>query len=95
MFEFEGLVVGGYYFLMPQGMDLYTAVRNGGLGIKDDKATDVVSEALTRAVIPDPKFEPAIPSWDSHTSTALGMGANDFVLATKMKVPTSVGRLPS
>ena len=80
VFEFEGLVVGGYYFLMPQGTDLYTAVRNGGAGIKDDEPTDVVSEALTQAVVPNPKFKPAIPKWNYHTSTAAGVEANNFVL---------------
>ena len=82
VFEFEGLVVGGRYFLMPEGTDLYTAVRNGNTGIANHKPTDVVTQALTSAVVPDPKFEPATPKWNYHTSTAT-VGGNDFVLLYK------------
>ena len=87
VFEFEGLVVGGLYFLMPEGTDLYTAVRNGNTGIANHKATDVVTQALTRAIVPvpesNPSFEPAIPKWNYHTSTAAGVGSNNFVLLYK------------
>ena len=31
----------------------------------------------------DPDFEPAIPSWDYHTSTAAGVEDNNFVLLYK------------
>ncbi len=84
VFEFEGLVVGGLYFLMPEGTDLYTAVRNGNTGIANHKATDVVTQALTRAIVPvpesNPSFEPAIPKWNYHTSTLEDEGGNDFAL---------------
>ena len=87
VFEFEGLVVGRNYFLMPESTSLYTAVRNGSDSIASQKATDVVSQALTKAIVPvpedDPDFEPAIPSWDAHTSTLEDEGPNDFALLYK------------
>ena len=87
VFEFEGLVVGRNYFLMPESTGLYTAVRNGSTSIASQKATDVVSQALTKAIVPvpedDPDFEPAIPSWDAHTSTLEDEGPNDFALLYK------------
>ena len=87
VFEFEGLVVGRNYFLMPESTGLYTAVRNGSTSIASQKATDVVSQALTKAIVPvpedDPDFEPAIPRWDAHTSTLEDEGGNDFALLYK------------
>ena len=85
VFEFEGLVVGRSYFLMPESTGLYTAVRNGSTRIASQKSTDVVTQALTNAVVPsaDPDFEPAISSWDYHTSTLEGEGGNDFALLYK------------
>ena len=88
VFMFENLVVGRLYFLMPESTGLYTAVRNGSTSIASQKATDVVTQALTSAVDPTehpdyPDFEPPIPSWNYHTSTAVGEGANDFVLLYK------------
>ena len=83
VFMFEGLTVGKHYFVKPQGTDLYTAVRSGDTDIKDEKATDVVTHALTTAGLPPaPGSEPAIPTWDYHTSTAT-VGAADFVLLYK------------
>jgi hypothetical protein len=80
-FMFENLQVGKYYFVKPQGTDLYTAVRNGSTGIKDEKTTDVVTHALTQAIVPDEDYEPNDKlSWDAHTSTLDGEGPNDFAL---------------
>ena len=82
VFVFENLVVKRLYFLMPESTGLYTAVRNGNTDIASQKSTDVVTQALTSAVVPsaDPDFEPPIPSWNYHTSMALDEGRNDFVL---------------
>ena len=82
VFVFENLVVKRLYFLMPESTGLYTAVRNGNTDIASQKSTDVVTQALTSAVVPsaDPDFEPPIPRWNYHTSMALDEGRNDFVL---------------
>ena len=83
VFMFEGLTVGKHYFVKPQGTDLYTSVRNGSTSIANEKATDVVTHALTTAGLPPaPGSEPAIPTWDYNTSTAT-VGAADFVLLYK------------
>jgi hypothetical protein len=84
VFMFEGLVVGNSYFLKPQGTDLYTAVRNGDTGVKDEKASDIVTHALTKAGLP-PKAgsEPGIPTWNYHTSKATLGDDNNFVLLYK------------
>ncbi len=83
VFMFEGLQVAKWYFVVPEGTDLYTAVRNGNLFIKDQKTGDVVNNALTTAGLPPaPGSEPAIPTWNYHTSTAT-VGAADFVLLYK------------
>ena len=80
-FMFENLQVGKYYFVKPQGTDLYTAVRNGSTGIANEMSDDVVTHALTRAIVPDEDYEPNdVLSWDAHTSTLDGEGPNDFAL---------------
>ena len=67
----------------PQGTDLYTAAGNGSTSIANERATDVLTHALTTAGLPPaPGSEPAIPSWDYHTSTAT-VGVADFVLLYK------------
>ena len=89
VFLFEGLVVGRNYFLMPESTGLYTAVRSGDTNMPSQKATDVVTHALTKAIVPvpedDPDFEPEIPEWDYHTSTAVAgsVDANSFALLYK------------
>ena len=83
VFMFEELQVGKHYFVVPEETDLYTAVRNGNLGIKNQKTSDIVNNALTTAGLPPtPGSEPAIPTWNYHTSTA-SVGAADFVLMYK------------
>jgi len=93
VYMFEGLTVKKYYFVRPEGTDLYTAVRNGNTGIAGEvptgkAATDVVvTQALTTAGLP-PKAgsEPGIPTWDYNTSEASygsGDAANNFVLLYK------------
>ena len=80
-FMFENLQVGKYYFVKPQGTDLYTAVRNGNTGIANEMSDDVVTHALTQAIVPDEDYEPNdVLSWDAHTSTLDGEGPNDFAL---------------
>ncbi|MCY4399160.1 MAG: carboxypeptidase-like regulatory domain-containing protein [Gemmatimonadetes bacterium] len=80
-FMFEALQVGKYYFLKPESTDLYTAVRNGSTSIANEMSDDVVPHALTRAIVPDEDYEPNDAlSWDAHTSTLNGEGANDFAL---------------
>ena len=85
VYSFEGLVVGNMYLVKPQETALYTAVRNGNtsIGKTAEEATDVVTHALTEAVVPNPKFKPANPSWNYHTSTAAGVQVNNFVLMYK------------
>ena len=90
VFMFEGLTVGDMYFLKPVSTDLYTAVRNGNpkIGRTAEKETDVVVHALTEATKPPPaNTEPAIPSWDYHTSEAdfstTREDENSFVLLYK------------
>ena len=80
-FMFENLQVDKYYYLMPQGTDLYTAVRVGDASMPGQKTTDVVTHALTRAIVPDDDYEPndAI-SWNARKSTLSGADANDFAL---------------
>ena len=91
VYMFEGLTRGDMYIVKPQGTDLYTAVRNGNpkIGKTAEKATDIVTHALTVAGSPpragsDP---PGIPSWDYHTSTASFSTSvdddNSFVLLYK------------
>ena len=89
VYMFEGLTVGKHYFVEPQGTGLYTAVRNGNTGVKDQVPTGktandvIVTQALTRATLPPaPGSEPAIPTWDYNNSTAT-VGAADFVLLYK------------
>ena len=85
VFMFEGLVVGNMYLVKPQETDLYTAVRNGNPDIGAEKTTDVVPHALATAGLP-PRAgtEPAIPTWNYHTSTDnLADGTADFVLLYK------------
>ncbi len=90
VFMFEGLVEGTKYFLKPVSTDLYTAVRNGNasVGKTAEKTTDVVPHALvTAGEPPKANTEPAIPSWDYHTSKASFSSttdaANSFVLLYK------------
>ena len=88
VFEFEGLVVGRLYFLMPESTGLYTAVRNGSTRIASQKSTDVVTQTLTSAMDPTehkdyPDFEPAIPKWNYHTSKMTAGGTNEFALLYK------------
>ena len=91
VYMFEGLVVEDLYFVKPVGTDLYTAVRNGNtkIGRTAEKATDVVPHALAEAGLPpeDDDPDPAIPTWDYHTSTASFStttdAANSFVLLYK------------
>ncbi len=84
VFMFEGLVVDNYYFLKPVSTDLYTAVRNGSTKIANEKTSDIVTHALTQATTPPPAgTEPAIPTWNYHTSTATPGHANNFVLLYK------------
>ena len=87
VFMFEGLVVGGRYFLIPEETDLYTSVRGGNTGIRNQRSTDIVKNALTTARTPHAAgSEPGIPSWDYHTSAAsygTEDAANNFVLLYK------------
>ncbi|MCY4399346.1 MAG: carboxypeptidase-like regulatory domain-containing protein, partial [Gemmatimonadetes bacterium] len=89
VYMFEGLTRGDMYFVKPVETDLYTAVRNGNtkIGKTAEKATDVVTHALTTAGTPPTAgTEPGIPSWDYHASTA-SYGTrdadNNFVLLYK------------
>ncbi len=80
-YMFEGLQVGKHYFVKPEGTDLYTAVRNGSTSIANEKSTDVVTHALTTAIVPVDDYEPnAAMMWDAHTSTLNNAGGNDFAL---------------
>ena len=80
VYMFEGLTVGKHYYVMPEGTDLYTAVRTGDENMPGQKATDIVTHALAEAGLPPaPGSEPDIPTWDYHTSTATVDDA-DFVL---------------
>ena len=81
VYMFEGLQVGKRYFLMPEGTDLYTAVRSNEANMPNQKTTDIVTHALTTAGLPPAEgTEPAIPEWDYHTSTATGLESNNFAL---------------
>ena len=88
VYMFEGLEVGKWYFVTPEETDLYTAVRGGNTGIRNQRSTDVVKNALTRATTPPaPGTDLDIPSWNNHTSTATGTsganGSTNFALLYK------------
>ena len=71
VYMFDGLVVGRRYFVMPQGTDLYTAVRTGDANMPGQLSTHIVTHALAQAATPPPAGSgPAIPSWNYHTSSA-------------------------
>ncbi len=86
VFSFSNLAVDTVYLLKPEGTDLYTVVRNGNpkIGSTAEETTDVVPHALVSPSISElDKITVGTPSWDAHTSTANGEGANDFVLLYK------------
>ena len=86
VYMFEGLVVGDMYLVKPKETDLYTAVRNGNpkIGKTAEEADDIVPHALVEAGLPPKEgSEPAIPTWDYHTSTATPGGDANFVLLYK------------
>ena len=84
VYSFSGLTVDSRYFVKPQGTDLYTAVRNGNPDVANEKADDVVTQALVVASdTPLDDIEVGIPSWESHTSTATVPRSADFVLLYK------------
>ena len=84
VFMFEGLTVGGSYFLITEETDLYTAVRTGETRIPGQKEADIVKHALASAIVPpSPAQDPGTPTWNHRANTGTPNGANNFTLLYK------------
>ena len=88
VFEFEGLVVGRLYFLMPESTGLYTAVRNGSDQHREPEGHGCRFAGTHRGHRSRSGRRSGFrrtrnPDWDAHTSTLEDEGPNDFALLYK------------